>query len=253
MCTIIAISNQKGGVGKTTTTSGLAVGFRSKGFRVLAIDLDPQGNLSYNLQANNEENPTSYHLLRGDVTAKEAIQKTEVMDVIAANISLSAVELEFTSTGREYLLKEALRPIWSDYDYILLDTPPALGILTVNAFTAATHIIVPMIPDIFSLQGITQLYDTVERVKKYCNPALKIEGILLTKFNGRTILSREIKGTAVMIAEKLQIPLLNTCIRNSVAISEAQSMQESMLDYSPRNNAVMDYMTLVDELLERGI
>ena len=194
---------------------------------------------------------TIYDVLKGDVKTQFAIQKTDTTDIIISNILLSGIELEFTNTGREYLLKEAIKPVLELYDYIVLDTPPNLGILTINAFTASDYIIVPMLSDIFSLQGIAQLYETMERVKKYCNPSLYIEGILLTKFNPRTLLSREIRGTAELIAQDLHIRLFDSFIRNSVVVSEAQSLQQSILDYAPKNNIAKDYQQFIDELLAK--
>lgn len=250
---IIAISNQKGGVGKTTTTSALAVGLKHKGFHVLAIDLDPQGNLGFCLGAETENHATIYEVLKGEIGLVSAIQRTSMVDVVTSSILLSGIELEFTNTGREYLLRDAIEPIAHLYDYILIDTPPALSILTVNAFTAADYIVVTMLADIFSLQGIAQLYESVGRVKKYCNPRLEIAGILLTRFNPRTVLSNEIKGTAALISENLNIPLFNTFIRTSVAISEAQSLQKDIIEYAPKANGIKDYLDFVDELLARGI
>lgn len=253
MAKVISISNQKGGVGKTTTTCSLAAGLKKKGFRVLAVDLDPQGNLGFSVGADTETSATIYDVLKGESRTQFAIQKLSCMDVVISSILLSGIELEFTDTGREFLLKEALRPVEDLYDYILLDTPPALGILTINAFTASDTIIVPMLSDIFSLQGIAQLYETVERVKKYCNQNLSIGGILLTRFNPRTLLSREIRGTAELIARDLNIRLFDTFIRTSVAASEAQSVQKSILDYAPENNIAQDYRAFIDELLSKGI
>ncbi|WP_312694163.1 ParA family protein [Caproiciproducens sp.] len=251
MSRVISISNQKGGVGKTTTVCSLAAGLKKKGFRVLMIDLDPQGNLGFSVGAETETCATIYDVLKGDVKTQFAIQKSDTADIIISSILLSGIELEFTNTGREYLLKEALKPILGLYDYIILDTPPALGIITINAFTASDTIVVPMLSDIFSLQGIAKLYETVERVKKYCNPSLTISGILLTKFNPRTLLSREIRGTAELIAQDLNIPLFNSYIRSSIVVSEAQSIQQNILDYSPKNNIAKDYLKFTDELLEK--
>lgn len=248
MCTVISVSNQKGGVGKTTTTCNVAAGLKKKGFRVLIIDLDPQGNLGFSVGAETEA-ATIYDVLKGDAKARFAIQKTPAADIIISSILLSGIELEFTNTGREYLLKEAIKPLLDSYDYILVDTPPNLGILTINAFTASDTIIVPMLSDIFSLQGIAQLYETVERVKKYCNPRLKFSGILLTNINPNTHLAKEIRGTADLISKDLNIPIFKTTIRKSVAISEAQSVQTSILEYAPKNHAALDYQQFVKELL----
>ncbi len=246
---VIAVSNQKGGVGKTTTTGALAAALAKRGKTVLAIDLDPQGNLTFSMGAENEGVPTSYEVLKSDATVRAAIQSTCVVDLVPANILLSGADLEFSGHGREYLLNNALRTIRQDYDYILIDTPPALSVLTVNAFTAADQVIVPMLSDIFSLQGITQLYDTVTHVRSYCNPKLVFAGILLTRFVPRTTLAIEVKGTAEMVSSELEIPLFHTCIRNSVAVSEAQALQQNILEYAPHNIATKDYLALADEIL----
>jgi len=250
---VISISNQKGGVGKTTTTCNLAAGLTKKGFHVLIIDLDAQGNLGFSVGADIDTCATIYDVLKGNAKTQFAIQKMKTADIITSSILLSGIELEFTNTGREFLLKEAIKPILDNYDYILLDTPPALGILTINAFTASDTIIVPMLSDIFSLQGIAQLYETFERVKKYCNPNLTIAGILLTKHNPRTHLSREIRGTAELIAQDLNINLFDSTIRSSVAVSEAQSVQQSILEYAPKHNISKDYLQFTNELLAKGV
>lgn len=246
---IIAVSNQKGGVGKTTTTGALAAALVKRGKRVLCVDMDPQGNLGFSMGVENEGVDTTYEVLKGECTARAAVQRGATCDVIPGNILLSGSELEFTGQGREFLMCNALRPLREDYDFILIDTPPALSILTVNAFTAADQLIIPMLSDIFSLQGITQLYETVSHVRTYCNPNLQFAGILLTRFMPRTTLANEVKGTAEMIASELEIPLFHTCIRNSVAITEAQALQRDLMDYSPRNIATKDYLSLADELL----
>lgn len=249
MCKVISISNQKGGVGKTTTAGSLAGGLKRHGYRVLAIDLDPQGNLTFSFGGDNETNATIYDVLKGESKALHAIQHLHIADLISSNILLSSIELEFTNTGREFLMREALSPILPLYDFIIIDTPPALGILTVNAFTASDYIIVPMLSDIFSLQGITQLYETVVRVCRYCNSNLKIAGILLTRYNARTVFAKEIHGTAELICESFGITLFERCIRSSVVIGEAQSLQKSVYEYAPYNAAVQDYVAFVKEFL----
>lgn len=253
MAKTIVLSNQKGGVGKTTSVNALAVGLKSRNYKVLAVDLDPQGNLTFSLGADADSSATIYDVLKGELKPRYAVQKAPLTDTIASNILLSSIELEFTGAEREYLLKNALAPLQSLYDYILIDSPPALGILTVNAFTAADYVLVPMLSDIFSLQGITQLAETIERVKNYCNPAITVLGIFLTKHNPRTNFSREVMGTVGMIAEDLGIPFLDTYIRESVALREAQSLQQSILQYAPKSNAVKDYENLIDELIRRGL
>lgn len=251
---VIAFSNQKGGVGKTTSTVAVACALRRRGFSVLAVDLDPQGNLSFCMGADSSELCASiYNVLKGDIKLRAAIQHTPQMDVVASNILLSGIELEFTNSGREYLLREALAPVLPSYDYVLIDSPPALGILTINTFTAADIIIVPMLSDIFSLQGIAQLHDTVMRVQKYCNPGLTYGGILLTRCAPRTLLSTEIRGTAEMISQELDIPMFQTSIRSNIAVCEAQSLQMDLFEYAPKTPAAQDYAALVDEMLKKGI
>ncbi|MCL2034219.1 MAG: AAA family ATPase [Oscillospiraceae bacterium] len=253
MAKVLSVTNQKGGVGKTTTTLALAAGFMKRGYRVLAIDLDPQANLTFSIGGDSDDGPTAYELMKGEVKPRFAIQRSTCVDLIAANILLSGVELEFTQEGREYLLKHAIEPLRARYDYIVIDTPPALSILTVNAFAASDYVIIPMLADIFSLQGIAQLSDTILRLKKYCNPTITVGGILLSKYDGRTVLGRRIRETAEMVAGQIGTKLYNTKIRNSIAIPESQTNQINMYDYAPRAGGVRDYGAFVDELLAEGV
>lgn len=253
MAKTIVVSNQKGGVGKTTTTNALATGLKSRGFKVLAVDLDPQGNLSFSIGADAESSATIYDVLKGELKTQYAIQRTTIVDIIPANILLSSVELEFTGSQREFLLSSALAPVQDQYDYILIDSPPALSVLTVNAFAASDYVIVPMLSDIFSLQGIAQLFETINQVRKLCNPGINVLGIVLTRHNPRTRFSKEVHGTVDMIAKDLDVSVFNTFIRESVALREAQSLQQSVIDYAPKCNAVIDYQNLISELLEKGL
>lgn len=253
MAVTIAVSNQKGGVGKTTSAYVLATLLKDRGYRVLAVDMDPQGNLSFSMGADIDSSATVYDMLKGELKPRYAVCRSSLVDIIPSNILLSGIELEFTGARREFLLKDALSSLESSYDYILIDSPPALGILTVNAFTAADYVLVPMLSDIFSLQGITQLDETVRRVKKYCNPDIRILGVFLTKHNPRTRFSREVVGTLQMVAEDLGMPVLDTYIRESVALREAQSVQQSVLEYAPGCNALKDYEKLMEELFQRGL
>ncbi len=252
MAVVISVSNQKGGVGKTTSSYALASVFTNFGYKVLSIDLDGQGNLTFALNADAENSKTSYDVFCGD-DIEEAIQHTHSGDIVPANILLSSVELEFTERGREFILKKAIEKVRNKYDIILIDSPPALSILTINAFTASDCVLVPMQADIFSLQGLAQLYDTISRVQKYCNPNLKFAGMFLTRLVFRTNFAKEVRETAQMIADSLHIPLLQTQIRNSVTICEAQSRQiNPMEDYSA-SSVMLDYCKLVNELIENGI
>jgi len=246
---IIAITNQKGGVAKTTTTGALVAGLKSRKNNVLAIDLDPQGNLSYAMKADNK-NLSSHSLLVGQAQIMNVIQHTLIGDIIPASPLLSRADIEFDMIGKEYKLKEALVSIKNNYDFILIDTPPALSILTVNALTAADSVIIPAQADIFSLQGIGQLYNTIDTVRKYCNPNLKIKGILLTRHNNRAIINRDIAETISQTAIKLDTKIFKTIIRENIIIKEAHANQQDIFTYDPKSNAVADYNNFINELLE---
>ena len=241
---IIAICNQKGGVGKSTTTSAINACISLKGYKVLSVDMDAQRNLSYSMGATNS--PISIlDVLTGTATAKEAITTTSQGNLIPASASLSGADLILNDIGKEYRLKEALAPILAEYDYILLDCPPALGILTINALTACRSVVIPSQADIFSLQGIGQLQQTIQTVKKYCNSDLTIKGIVATRYNKRTILSRDM----IELLEQLDIRLFDTKIRECTALKEAQASKQDIFRYAPKSNAVADYNALVEEIL----
>ena len=246
---IIAITNQKGGVGKSTTAQALGAGFLQEGYRVLFVDMDAQGNLSYTL-GHDGGGYTILEVLSKQVQADQAIQHTPGGDLIAYHPSLSGADILLDQTGKEYRLLEALKPIWDKYDYIILDTPPALGILTVNALTACTWAIIPAQADTYSLQGIGQLYSTIEAVRRYCNPSLVIRGILLTRHSNRTILSRDIAELMEKAAKEIGTTLFTTTIRQNIAVKEAQSYRQDIFSYAPKSNAAIDYRDLIEELEE---
>lgn len=250
---IISVITQKGGVGKTTTVNALAATFTRCNYRVLAIDLDPQGNLSFSTGAESENSPTIYEVVRGDVKLTDAIQRMSMTDIVPSNILLSGIELEYTGKNREYLLYSALKEVSGFYDFILIDSPPGLGILTVNALTACDYVIIPMMPDIFSLQGLTLVYETIEYVKKSVNPKIEIAGVLINRYVKRSKLHKEVYGTAQMICQKLSIPLFETVIRNSCSLAEAQSLQMDITDYAKRSTGAKDFKNLVLELERSGI
>lgn len=247
MSIVIAVTNQKGGVGKTTTSCALSGVFSAQGKRVLAIDLDPQGNLTFSLGAADDKY-TVHNVLNGSIPIEKAIQKTANCDVIPANILLSGSELELTSVGREFILRDRLRSVLDSYDYILLDTPPALSILTINAYTAANDLIIPMTAEILSLQGITQLKDTIFAVKKYYNRALNVRGLLLTRYNPRILLTRDVEELAGLVAQQLGTHVLNTKISPAVSVAEAPAHQKTLSRYAPKSRAAKEYQALVHEL-----
>jgi chromosome partitioning protein len=251
MSKIISIMNQKGGVGKSTTAQALRSGLYKKGFSILLIDLDPQGNTTYTIDASASKN-TIYEILTKKSNIKNALIKTEQGDLIKSSICLTKLELELNTTGKEYKLKEALEPIKKQYNYIIIDTPPALGTLTINALTTSDSIIIPSQADIYSLQGIGQLMETINTIKKYCNPKLKIQGILLTRYKHRTILSKDMLEMIEDTASKINTFVYKTVIREAIAIKEAQASKQDIFTYAPKNNASIDYLNFINEFIERS-
>lgn len=246
---VLAITAQKGGAGKTTTASTLAAGLTLKGYKVLAVDLDQQGNLSFVMGADTT-GKTILGVLTREITAKEAIQHCKEADIIPANKSLAGVEATLKETGGEYRLREALEPIKESYDFIILDCPPALGSITINALTAANKVITPAQADVLSLDGITKLYDSYKLVKKYTNKDLEIAGILLARHNSRAVIKRDLEQVLRdQIAEQMQCKVFNTTIREGVVVGEAQYMQESILAYDSKSNVAEDYRAFIEELL----
>lgn len=244
---IISVINQKGGVGKSTTVEALAAGLAEKGHSTLVIDLDAQCNLSYTYRADTT-GATALDVLTGRTTAAEAIQHTESGDIIPGDKGLSGADAFITQTGKEYRLKEALEPIEAEYNYIIIDTPPALGILTINALTAADTAIIPAQADIYSLQGIDALGQTIKAVQRYTNPSLTIDGILFTRYNNRAVLSREIVELAADIAYKMNTRVYNARIRDNIAIKEAQASRQPLTIYAPKSNGAKDYAALLAEI-----
>lgn len=245
----IAVINQKGGVGKSTTAMSVGQILQKRDALVLYIDLDAQGNLSYTFGANTSgsqalgvlQNPSSIH---------ESIQNTKMGDLIASSLFLAGADSTITETGKEYRLKEALDGLNAQYDYCIIDTPPALGILTINALTACNDVLIPAQADIYSLQGIGQLYNTIESVRRYCNPNVKILGILLTRYSARAVISREVTEMMQETAKQFGTKVYETKIRECTAIKEAQAMKQTIFDYASKSNAVIDYKAFVAEMME---
>lgn len=249
---IYAVINQKGGVGKSTTAAALWAGLTGKGYKTLAIDLDAQGSLTNTARAENGKGQlTALSVLTREATAQEAIQHTQDGDIIAASRKLAGADKIITDTGKEYQLKEAIQDIKACYDYIIIDTPPALGILTINALTAADSVIIPAFADAYSLQGIDQLMDTITPVKQYCNQALTIAGILLTRHNPRTVLSRDIETYLKDTAKKLNTRVFKATIREAVTIKEAQLKRQSIFKYAPIANVTFDYLNFISEITDQ--
>ena len=246
--TVVAIANQKGGVGKTTTAHAIGSGLAARGKRVLFVDLDAQGNLSYVLGAR-EGHSGAYHLLMRQTKSDACVQRVSACELIASSPELHAADMELTMTGKEYRLREGLASLLGSYDFVIVDTPPALGTLTVNALTAAAGVIVPAQADVFSLQGVGQLYQTIEAVQRYCNPNLAVLGILMTRFSPRAILSRDMYTLLQQTAQALGTKVFDVAVRETVVAREAAACRQDLLSYAPKSNVTLDYDALIDELL----
>ena len=197
------------------------------------MDLDPQGSLGFSMGLDIEHCATIYDVFRGVAEPADVIRSTDVCDVLPSNILLSAAEMEFNKPGREFLLKAALSKVADGYDYILIDTPPALNILTVNAYVASDSLIIPMAPEVLSLLGVSQIKETIESVRSYYNSRLQVLGILLNRYNGRLNLSREMLELAQEIARQLNTRVFDSKIRSSVSVAEAPAHGQSINDYAP--------------------
>lgn len=251
MSVIFAIITQKGGVGKTTTVNALAASLKKLDKSVLCVDMDPQGNLSFSTGAETDDCLTVFDAISGTARVNSCIQETDIADVLPSNILLTGAELEFTGNNREFILKNVLSVIQDEYDFILIDSPPGLGFLTINALSACDYVIIPMLPDIFSLQGLVQVYETIEFVKKATNPDLEVMGIIINKYNKYSKLHREAIGTAELISDNLNIPLFETRIRNTQKLAEAHSLQLNIFDYCPKSPGAKDYFKIANEILNK--
>ena len=247
---VIAFTNQKGGVAKTTTTLNLAAAFAEKDHRVLCIDLDPQGNLTMSQGIDPDTLEVSmYDVLVHDVSIREVIRKREV-DVACASIDLAGAEIAMsTMIGRERALKKALAPILEDYDYMFIDTPPSLGLLTINALTAAQKVIVPVQCEYLSMRGLIQLQNTLSMVREELNPEIEIEGILPTLVDNRTVHAKE---AIEILEENFGDRVFASRINKTVRFAEAPVKGMSVLKYDPDGKAAYAYRQLAEEVLANG-
>jgi len=245
---VISFANQKGGVAKTTTTLNLGVAFQELGHRILAVDLDPQGNLTMSQGMDPDTvDQSMFDVLVHALPIKEVIHQAEV-DIAVSSIDLAGAELALSSMiGRERALQKALMPVRSEYDYILIDTPPSLGLLTINALTASDHVIVPVQCEYLSLRGLVQLEGTLQMIRENLNPSVEIRGILPTMFDGRTLHAKE---AIEMLKENFGDLVFDTKIKKTIRYAEAPVQGSSVLKYDPSGPAAKAYRDLAKEVLD---
>ena len=253
MSRIIAIANQKGGVGKTTTAINLSAALAQEGKKVLVLDMDPQGNMTSGFGLIKDDiEKTTYDILCGGADIEESIQRNvlENLDVIPGSIHLSAIELELVDVeNREYVMKEEVERIKMNYDFVIIDCPPALSVLTINALTTANSVLVPIQSEYYALEGLTLLIHTIELVKDRLNPNLEIEGIVFTMYDVRTNLSQQVVEN---VKENINQKVYDTIIPRNIRLAEAPSHGLPISIYDPKSSGALKYRELAIEVMEEG-
>jgi len=248
MATVISLLNHKGGVGKTTSSIGLGAGLVKLGRKVLLMDLDPQANLTLSLGVPRQK-ITVYEALRGEGEL-EPYNVKENLDVIPSTLDLSGAEMELINeAGREYILRELLEPLQEEYDYIIIDCPPSLGLLTLNSLTSSRYVIIPLQTQFLALQGLAKIQQVIKKVKLRLNKKLEIAGVVATMYDARKVLNRDVVDT---IKKYFGKRVFKTLIRDNVALAEAPAARKDIFEYSPKSNGAEDYLSLAKELIERA-
>jgi chromosome partitioning protein len=245
---VISISNHKGGVGKTTSAINIGAGLNLLKKKVLLIDLDPQANLSQSLGLINQDR-NIYGALRGEYKL-EPITILKGLDVIPSTLDLSGAEVELSSEpGREYILKELIEPLRGSYDFIIIDSPPSLGLLTINSFTASDEILIPLQAQFLALQGLAKLVEVVDKIKQRLNKGLIVGGVFITQYDSRKVLNRDVVET---IQAHFKDEVFKTKIRDNIALAEAPSQGLDIFRYNSKTNGAEDYLALSKEVLKRS-
>jgi chromosome partitioning protein len=247
MSKVISISNHKGGVGKTTSALNIGAGLNKLGKKVLLIDLDPQANLSQSLGIVDQDK-NIYGAIRGEYKL-QPINIIKGLDLIPSTLDLSGAEVELSGeAGREYILKELIDPIKKQYDYVIIDSPPSLGLLTINSFTASDEVLIPLQAQYLAIQGLTKLVEVVDKIKKRLNKSLKVGGVFITQYDNRKVLNRDVVDT---IQAHFKSGVFKTKIRDNVALAEAPTQRVDIFRYQPKSKGAEDYLALCREIVKK--